>query len=94
MGHESQIEPWSPFERRSALLVSELNRLRRQSAMKTARRENPNLWVHAQKPSEWCGRSEHILLTQRGWKARKFPAAGKLFFLTFPFIERKFRGAG
>ena len=24
MGHESQIEPWSPFDRRSGLLVSEL----------------------------------------------------------------------
>jgi len=29
MGHESQIEPWSPLEHRSALLASELNRLRR-----------------------------------------------------------------
>jgi len=27
MGHESQIEPWSPLERRSALLVSELTKL-------------------------------------------------------------------
>src|SRR5215472_13398812 len=98
MGHESLIEPWSPLERRSALLVSELNRRRRQHAMTTASRENPNLWAHAQEPSEWCGGSKHILLTQRGWKARKFPAMGKVFFLDFPFYRtevtrdrRKFR---
>jgi hypothetical protein len=80
-------------ERRSALLVSELNRLRRQQAMTTARREIPNLWAHVQEPSEWCGWSKHILLNQRGWKARKFPAVLKVFFLTFPFIERTFRSA-
>jgi hypothetical protein len=78
-------------ERRSALLVSELNRLRRQQAMTTARREIPNLWAHVQEPSEWCGWSKHILLNQRGWKARKFPAVLKVFFLTFPFIERTFQ---
>jgi hypothetical protein len=51
-------------------------------------RENPNHWVHAQEPSEWCGRSKHILLSQRGRKARKIPAMGRIFLLTFPFIER------
>ena len=55
--------------------------------MTTAMRENPNLRVHAQEPSEWCGRSKHILLTQRGWKVRKIPAMGRNFLLTFPFIE-------
>jgi hypothetical protein len=59
--------------------------------MTTAMRETPNLWVHVQEPSEWCGRSKHILLTQRGWKARKIPAMGKVFLLTVPFIERTFR---
>src|SRR5215469_2603417 len=59
--------------------------------MTTAWGENPNLWVHVQEPSEWCGRSKHILLTQRGWKVREFPALGKVVLLTFPFIERTFR---
>src|SRR5580700_7503146 len=59
--------------------------------MTTAMRETPNLWVHVQEPSEWCGRSKHILLTQRGWKARKIPAMGKVFLLTVPFIERTFQ---
>ena len=55
--------------------------------MTTAMRETPNLWVHAQEPSEWCGRPKHILLSQRGRKARKIPAMGRIFLLTFPFIE-------
>jgi len=54
----------------------------------TASDGNPNLWTHAQEPSKCCSRSKHILLTQRRWKARKFPAVGKLLFLSFPFIER------
>jgi hypothetical protein len=28
-----------------------------------------------------------ILLNHVGWKARKHPAKGGVFFLTFPFIE-------
>jgi hypothetical protein len=27
------------------------------------------------------------LLNDTGWKTRKHPAAGEVFFLTFPFIE-------
>jgi hypothetical protein len=45
MGHESRIELWSPLDRRSALLVSELTGLRCEEAMKTAGRENPNRWA-------------------------------------------------
>jgi len=30
---------------------------------------------------------KHILLSQRGRKARKIPAMGRIFLLTFPFIE-------
>ena len=51
-------------------------------------RETPTSRVYAQEPSEWCGPSQHIVLVQRGWKARKIPAMGRMFFLTFPFIER------
>src|SRR5215469_17973173 len=89
MGHESQIEPWSPFDRRSALLVSETDRLRCERAMKTAGRENPNRWAkHVQQPSTWCGRSNQILLIQGGCEARKIAAVGEVFFLTSTFIER------
>jgi hypothetical protein len=38
-------------------------------------------------PSSWSGSQEHILLNDRGWKPRKNPVAGEVFFLTFPFIE-------
>jgi hypothetical protein len=40
-----------------------------------------------QQPSNWCGRSEQILLTHGGCEARKIPAAGKVFFLDFPFYR-------
>ena len=39
------------------------------------------------KPSTGGGRLEQILLNHAGWKARKPPAKGEVFFLTFPFIE-------
>jgi hypothetical protein len=56
--------------------------------MKTADRENPNsrVWLR-NKPSSWGGRQETPSLNQAGWKVRKFPAEGEVFFLTFPFIE-------
>src|SRR6516165_82573 len=52
------------------------------------REKTPTSRAHAQEPSEWCGRSKHILLSQRGRKTRKIPAIGSIFLLTFPFIER------
>jgi hypothetical protein len=56
--------------------------------MKTADRENPNSRDRlCNAPSPWGGRQEAPSLTHTGWKVRKFPAAGEVFFLTFPFIE-------
>jgi hypothetical protein len=44
MGHESRIEPWLPLT--TVLLVSfRADWLRREQAMKTARRENRNCWA-------------------------------------------------
>jgi hypothetical protein len=56
--------------------------------MKTADRENPNSrsWL-CNEPSKWGGRRETPSFIHRGWKARKVPAEGEVFFLTFPFIE-------
>jgi hypothetical protein len=56
--------------------------------MKTADRENPNsrYWL-CNEPSKWGGGRETPSLIHRGWKARKVPAVGEVFFLTFPFIE-------
>jgi hypothetical protein len=64
------------------------DRLRRQKAMKTAGKENPNRCAITWQPTELLGRKlEASLLNQAGWKARKHPAVAKYFFLTFPFIE-------
>ena len=88
MGHESQIELWTPLERRSALLVSELTGFVAKRTMKTAGGGNPNRWAQAssnlahgalgQKPSHsftWAA------------KQQKFQPLEGCFFLTSPFIE-------
>jgi hypothetical protein len=64
------------------------DRLRREEAMKTARRRTPKLpGSPARQPSTWRGRSEQILLNQLGCEARKIAAMGEIFFLTSTFIE-------
>jgi hypothetical protein len=56
--------------------------------MKTAGSENQNRYATMRsKPSTGSGRPEQILLNHAGWKTRKHPAKGGVFFLTFPFIE-------
>jgi hypothetical protein len=61
---------------------------RREEAMKTAGSETQNRYATMRgKPSTWTGRLEQILLNHAGWKARKPPAKGEVFFLTSPFIE-------
>ena len=56
--------------------------------MKTAGEEDPNSHVRLHtEPSPWDGKSEPSSLIHTGWKVRKYPAAGEVFFLTFPFIE-------
>jgi hypothetical protein len=56
--------------------------------MKTAGSENPNSHIRlCTEPSPWGGRSKPSSLIHTGWKAGKYPAAGEVSFLTFPFIE-------
>src|ERR1700680_118310 len=88
MGHESQIELWSPNLTTFCFAGFGTDRLRREQAMKTAGKENPNRCAITRQPTELLGRKlELSLLNQVGWKARKHPATAKYFFLTFPFIE-------
>src|ERR1700731_3810181 len=88
MGHESPIELWSPNLTTFCFVGFGTNRLRREEAMKTAGKENPNRCAITRQPTELLGRKlELSLLNQAGWKARKHPARAKYFFLTFPFIE-------
>jgi hypothetical protein len=56
--------------------------------MKTAARGNQNCSAIVRKQTELMERKARIiLLNHAGWKARKHPAKGGVFFLTFPFIE-------
>jgi hypothetical protein len=56
--------------------------------MKTADRKIPNSPDRlCKQPSACGGRQEAPSLKQAGWKVRKVPAEGEVFFLTFPFIE-------
>src|ERR1700686_1662455 len=83
MGHESQIELWSPNLTTFCFVGFGTDRLRRQEAMKTAGKENPNRCAITRQPTELLGRKlELSLLNQVGWKARKHPATAKYFFLT------------
>ena len=85
MGHESQIELWSPFDRRSGLLVSELTGFVAIKQWKPLVEETQKRWATtSQQPSTWRGRSEQILFIHMGCEVRKIPAAGEIFFLTSP----------
>jgi hypothetical protein len=56
--------------------------------MKTAGgRKTKPLRHHAQQTEHMGGRLGQILLNYAGWKLRKNPATGEVFFLTSPFIE-------
>ncbi len=89
MGHESQIELWSPPDYRSALLVSELTGFVVKKAMKTAGRETQTTGLLARQPSTWRGRSEQISLVHVGCEARDIRAEGDVFSLDFDFYRTK-----
>src|SRR5712691_10156965 len=56
--------------------------------MKTAGRETPNSRARlCHEPSTWGGRPKPFLLNHTGWRSRKRPVEGRVFFLTSPFIE-------
>ena len=88
MGHESQIELWTPLERRSALLVSELTGFVAKRVMKTADRGNPNRWaqVSSHRAHGAVGQKPSCSLTEAA-KQGKFQLLQGCFFLTPPFIE-------
>src|SRR3977135_378849 len=88
MGHESQIELWSPNLTTFCFVGFGTDRLRREPAMKTADRENP---IHG----ATCARNRaHDAAGQNRtrsieWaeKQEKFRPKEMCFFLTSPFIE-------
>jgi hypothetical protein len=89
MGHESQIELWSPNLTTFCFVAFGTDRLRRQEAMKTADRENP---IHG---ATWARNRAHGAAGQNRtrsieWaeKQEKFRPKEMCFFLTSPFIEQ------
>src|SRR5882724_10618571 len=88
MGHESQIELWSPNLTTFCFVGFGTDRLRRQEAMKTTGRENPNHAV------AWPRNRAHGAAGQNRtrsikWAAKqeKFQPKDMCFFLTSTFIE-------
>src|SRR6266446_3773486 len=89
MGHESQIELWSPNLTTFCFAGFGTAGLRRQEAMKTAGRENPNHGV------AWPRNRAHGAVGQNRsrsikWaeKQEKFQPKEMCFFLTSAFIEQ------
>src|SRR6202795_3621609 len=88
MGHESQIELWSPKLTTFCFAGFGTDRLRRQEAMKTAGRENP---IHG---VTWPRNRAHGAVGQNRsrsikWaeKQEKLQPLEMCFFLTSTFIE-------
>src|SRR6202789_3620746 len=88
MGHESQIELWSPKLTTFCFAGFGANRFRCQEAMKTAGRENPKRWalVPSNRAHGAVGQNNSRSIK---WAAKqeKFQPKGKCFFLTSTFIE-------
>jgi hypothetical protein len=88
MGHESQIELWSPNLTAVLLAGFGTDRLRREEAMKTAGRENPihGVTLPRNRAHGAVGQNKSRSIK---WaeKQEKFQLLEKCFFLTSPFIE-------
>src|ERR1700730_13176775 len=88
MGHESQIELWSPNLTTFCFVGFGTDRLRRQEAMKTAGRENPKhrstvLREHMARVGQ--NRSRSLKWAE---KQENFQPMEMCFFLTSTFIEQ------
>src|ERR1700726_23137 len=88
MGHESQIELWSPNLTTFCFVGFGTDRLRRQEAMKTAGRENPNHGVALPRNRTHGAVSQNRSRSLK-WaeKQENFQPKEMCFFLTSAFIE-------
>jgi len=86
MGHESQIELWSPNLTTFCFVGFGTDRLRRQEAMKTAGRENPNHRSTVLRAHGAVGQDRTRSLK---WaeKQENFQPKEMCFLLTSTFIE-------
>src|SRR5882672_2472424 len=88
MGHESRIELWSPKWPRFCFVGFGTDRLRRQEAMKTAGRENPNHGATLPRNrAHGAARQNRSRSIKWAAKQEKFQPKEVCFFLTSTFIE-------
>src|SRR5713101_3843578 len=89
MGHESQIELWSPNLTTFCFVGFGTDRLRREEAMKTAGRENPNRWatLFSNRAPGAGGQNRSCSITWAAKRGNGQPLE-RCFFLTSTFIER------
>src|SRR6202030_2563085 len=88
MGHESQIELWSPNLTTFCFVGFGTDRLRCEEAMKTAGTENPNRWATlASNRAPAAGDQNRSCSIQWAEKQEKSQPAEMCFFLTSTFIE-------
>src|SRR5277367_3520966 len=88
MGHESRIELWSPNLTAFCFVGFGTDRLRREEAMKTAGRENPNRWATlASNRAPGAGGQNSSGSIQWAEKQEKSRPKEMCFFLTSTFIE-------
>src|ERR1700692_232461 len=88
MGHESQIELWSPNLTTFCFVGFGTDRLRREEAMKTAGRENPNHGVAVPRNQAHGAVGQNRSCSIK-WAAKqeKVRPRERCFFLTSTFIE-------
>src|SRR6202795_1157128 len=88
MGHESPIELWSPNLTTFCFAGFGTDRLRREEAMKTAGKENPNHGATLPHNRAHGAVGQNRFRSIRGGaKQEKFQPKEVCFFLTSPFIE-------
>jgi hypothetical protein len=88
MGHESQIELWSPNLTTFCFVGFGTDRLRRQAAMKTAGKENPQPLRHYTAANRTAGAEARCISAQSGGlESKKTSGHGEVFFLDFPLYR-------
>src|SRR6202167_2876968 len=88
MGHESRIELWSPNLTTFCFVVFGTDRLRRQEAMKTASRENPNRYTAVLVAFRVYGtEAENTSCSMGGLDVEKKSGHRRSVFFLTPFIE-------
>src|ERR1700731_529176 len=87
MGYESQIELWSPNLTTFCFVGFGTDRLRRQEAMQTAGKENPNRCAITSQPTELLERKLEPSAQSAGLESKKTSGRGEVFFLDFPLYR-------